>query len=93
MQLAGALMVVLPMEHAHVAGWCSCGCAVGGAANQLAGVLDGVACWRSCAGVADGACCQLALLSVVGGAIMQPAGALVLVSVALSCSQLVLLTV
>ena len=23
MQLAGALMVVLPMEHAHVAGWCS----------------------------------------------------------------------
>ena len=45
---------------AHVAGWCSCGCAVGGAANQLAGVLDGVACWRSCAGVADGACCKLA---------------------------------
>ena len=60
MQLAGALMVVLPMEHAHVAGWCSCGCAVGGAANQLAGVLDGVACWRSCAGVADGACCKVA---------------------------------
>ena len=76
MQLAGALMVVLPMEHAHVAGWCSCGCAVGGAANQLAGVLDGVACWRSCAGVADGACCKLAL-STINGIEVLPACALV----------------
>ena len=65
MQLAGALMVVLPMEHAH----------------QLAGALDGVAgCWCSIVvsliawHVASWRsplltalrCCQLVLLFVVG---------------------------
>ena len=33
-QPAGALMVVLPMEHAHVAGW-----------RSYDGVVDGVACY------------------------------------------------
>ena len=30
-QPAGALMVVLPMEHAHAAGWCSYGSVADGA--------------------------------------------------------------
>ena len=50
MQLAGALMVVLPMEHAHVAGWCSCDGVADGACCKLAlSTINGIEVLPACA--------------------------------------------